>query len=175
MQSCAVVKLHLKGLDQKEPISISALTSPAICSPLPSAVKLEDHPKLCGLPLADRCLRPKGEIDVLIGSNFYWSIVTGEVVREENGLVAVNSKLGWLLSGPIDSQETSVLSHVNVAISGAATSQVCGDKEDVLRDSLHDFWELESLGIVDIPEKSVTSPSHFILCRSLQYLTSMEG
>ena len=165
-----MVKLHLKRLDQKEPISISALTSPAICSPLPSAVKLEDHPKLCGLPLADRCPRPKGEIDVLISSNFYWSIVTGEVVREENGLVAVNSKLGWLLSGTIDSQEISVLSHVNV---GASTSQACGDKEDVLRDLLRDFWELESLGIVDV--SPIICALHFILCQSLQCLTSMEG
>ena len=61
-QSCAIVKLYLRGLEQEETVSIFTVTSPAICSPLP-------------------------EIDVL---NFYWSIVTGEVVKEERGLVAVN-------------------------------------------------------------------------------------
>ena len=109
-QSCAVVKLHLRGLNQEETITISALTSPAICSPLPSAVKLDNHPQPCDLPLADKCANPKGEIDILIGSSFYWSIVTGEIVREEGSLVAVNSKLGWLLSGPIDSLDAGVLS-----------------------------------------------------------------
>lgn len=62
-------------------------------------------------------------------------------MREENGLVAVNSKLGWLLSGPIDSLDVGVLSHVNVMITGASTSKVCGDKEDVLYDSLCEFWD----------------------------------
>jgi len=152
-QSCAVVKLYLRGLDQKEAFSISALTSPAICSPLPSAVKLDNRLQLCDLPLADRCTKPKEEIDILVGSNFYWSIVTGEVIREEDGLVAVNSKLGWLLSGPVDSLDIGDLSHVNVVISGISNSQVSGDRDDVLYKSLREFWELESLSIVDVPVK----------------------
>ena len=43
---------------------------------------------------------------MLIGSNFYWNFVTGNVAKSSEGPVAVDSKLGWLLSGPIDSGET---------------------------------------------------------------------
>ena len=41
-QACAVVKLYIQGLHQGEPISISAMTSPLICSPLPSAVEVDN-------------------------------------------------------------------------------------------------------------------------------------
>ena len=39
-------------------------------------------------------------IDVLIGSNFYWNIVTGDLRRGEYGPTAISSKFGWLLSEP---------------------------------------------------------------------------
>ena len=41
-------------------------------------------------------------IDILVGSDFYWTLVTGEIVKTDKGSVAVGSKLGWLLSGPAD-------------------------------------------------------------------------
>ena len=52
---------------------------------------------------------------MLIGSHFYWTIINNEVKRcNQEGLVAINSKLGWILSGPVISQQTSS-SVVNVA------------------------------------------------------------
>ena len=37
---------------------------------------------------------------MLIGSDFYWEFVTGKVVGEGEGPVAVNTTQGWMLSGP---------------------------------------------------------------------------
>jgi len=37
-------------------------------------------------------------IDVLIGSDYYWDVVDGEIIRGTDGVVAVSSKFGWLLS-----------------------------------------------------------------------------
>ena len=37
-------------------------------------------------------------IDVLIGSDYYWNIITGEVARGDDKLVVVSSKFGWLVS-----------------------------------------------------------------------------
>ena len=43
------------------------------------------------------------EIDLLIGSDFYWSLVTGNVkASEKSSLVAIETKLGWVFSGPVD-------------------------------------------------------------------------
>ena len=38
------------------------------------------------------------EIDLLIGSDLYWSFVTGNIVEsgESGSLVAVETKLGWI-------------------------------------------------------------------------------
>ena len=102
-----------------EKFNISALTSPVICSSLQSAVKIARCAHLCGLQLADDYSATPGEIDVLIGSNFYWSIVTGDTVRGDHGPLAVNSKLiGCLLSGAVDSMEARQISHAHVVITG---------------------------------------------------------
>ena len=95
IQACNVVKLYLQGLEGGEKFNTSALTSPVICSPLPSAVRIARYSHLGGLQLADDYSSAPGEIDVLIGFNFYWGIVMGDTVRGDHGPVTVNGKLGW--------------------------------------------------------------------------------
>ena len=92
-QACAVVKLHIQGLHQGEPISISAMTSPLICSPLPSAIEVYNYPHLQGLQLADKCDQPQQDFNILVGSKLYWNIVTDDVVRAQEGPTPVTSKL----------------------------------------------------------------------------------
>ena len=49
------------------------------------------------------------EVDLLTGSDVYWDVVTGEIVRGASGLVAINTRLGWVFSGPVQmSNITSV-------------------------------------------------------------------
>ena len=40
-----------------------------------------------------------GKIEVLIGLDSYWDVVTGEIINNHTGLVAMNSIYGWLVSG----------------------------------------------------------------------------
>ena len=37
---------------------------------------------------------------VLIGCDYYWELVTGNVCRSEHGPTAIHTKLGWVLSDP---------------------------------------------------------------------------
>jgi len=39
---------------------------------------------------------------MLVGSDYYWQLTTGEVIRGEGGPIAINTKLGWVLSGSIN-------------------------------------------------------------------------
>lgn len=41
------------------------------------------------------------EVDMLIGSDSY----TGEIIWSQGGLVAINTNLGWVLSGPLTATE----------------------------------------------------------------------
>ena len=80
-------------------------------------------------------------VDMLIGSDVYWDIVTGEVIRSSGGPVAINTKLEWILSGPVDpSGDTAV---------NVITSHVLkiDSSTEGLKVKLHSFWELESPGI----------------------------
>ena len=85
------------------------------------------------------------------------------IVRGDHGPVAVNSKLGWLLSGTVETFEAKQISHAHVVITGDPAS-LLQERDDVLVDSLRKFWEVESLGIADPPS---TSPASNLFLPSL--------
>ena len=58
-----------------------------------------------GLELADYFDGSQDTIYVLVGSDFYWDIMIGDIVSGD-GPTAISSKLGWLLSGPVKGATT---------------------------------------------------------------------
>ena len=74
------------------------ICEPITYQPLPECVKLFPH--LADLELADDQIGDSREVDILIGADFYWCFVTGEIRRGEKGPVAIHTTLGWILSGP---------------------------------------------------------------------------
>ena len=98
-----MVQVRLLG-STDDIITIKALSFPSICSPLPQAVDLGQFPSFQGLELADSGEFDSGThtttIDLLIGSDHYWDVITGNIIRGDSGLVAVSSKFGWLVSVP---------------------------------------------------------------------------
>ena len=109
---------ELLEISRGERIHLTALSVPVICSPLRSAVNI-DYSHLERLELADPIDEDnESHIDILIGSDFYWHMVSGDTTRGETGPVAVRSKFGWLLSGPADgyvSDEGKITSNVVIA------------------------------------------------------------
>ena len=159
-QSCGVVNLSLQKPGFEEIVTISTLSSPVICSALPSAVNTGGYAHLNDLPLADRSINEKDSIDVLVGSNYYWTIVTGDL---EEGPVAVSSKFGWLLSGPVPALGTNQLSHAHVIITAGFDSSVYDDKDIELLSTLRKFWETESIGVVEDSSPTASKDEEFFL------------
>ena len=95
----------------------------------------------------------EGEIDILIGADFYWSLVSDEVIRLERNLVLIRSKLGYMLSGPMKVEA----SHVNcvhvMKVSSTVNEQIAGHDEQ-LDKQVETFWDLEAVRILN-DEKSV--------------------
>ena len=148
-QSCDVVNLRLQKSEHDDPITISALTFPVICSPLPAKVHT-NYAHLDGLELADEPRSSVNMIDLLIGSDVYWDFVTGETKRGEKGPIAVNSTLGWLLSGPLSGTvDRSYNTYTNLIID-CQNSLFQSTDDDILANSLKGFWETESIGISDL-------------------------
>ena len=77
-----------------------------ICQPLNNQhIKFarENYEHLRGLHLTNFTDCPTHPVDILIGSDFYWSIVENEIIRgPENCPIALKSKFGYILSGPIN-------------------------------------------------------------------------
>lgn len=90
-----------------------------------------------GLPLADFSGDNKHELSVLMGSDNYWQIVTGQVERLTESLVALESTFGWAIQGPVSISSMTGTTCMHIQLS--ETAQL--DKQ------LRAFWELESLDI----------------------------
>ena len=93
-------------------LTVNFFVVPHICDPLsvqlaPNEISLSPTSTLLTAVMAL-------EVDLLIGSDVYWDIVTGKIVRGRDGLVAVNTRLGWVLSGPV---QTTDVTSVNLTSS----------------------------------------------------------
>ena len=83
---------------------------PLICESLSSQpiAECRDYEHLADLNLADFANASDSlEVDLLIGSDLYRNLVTGRVRRGKDGPLAVHTKVGWVLSGPVEQGESS--------------------------------------------------------------------
>jgi hypothetical protein len=142
--------VQLKVLTKNsDPLILATVVVPHICDPIraPPITATGAHEHLNGLELADSdYLGGELEIDVLVGSDHYWEVVTGRIIRGTSGPAAVETKLGWVLSGPVEgiAQETTAINFVS-------THSLRVDaftEQQSLEEGLKRFWELESLGIL---------------------------
>ena len=135
-------------------VYLTGLAVPFISSRLSGQrydVAISRYPQLEGLNLCraddDR------EIGILIGSDYYNSIVGDEKQRhgEAGELVAVNSKLGWLLSGPCmaPSIENDVRNDVTTLTTTHTLMVEYENDDDELSSKISNFWSLDAIGIVE--------------------------
>ena len=88
-----VVSARIRGLDNSASVEVELYVVPKICSPLSEqTIELAQvtHEHLIDLKMADFNNGSSDlKIDVLIGGNFYWKFMTGEVKSGSSGPVAV--------------------------------------------------------------------------------------
>ena len=100
------------------------------------------------------------DVDLLIGSDFYWKFLTGEIRQGEVGPVAMKTKVGWVLSGPVCQASALQAANTNIVTSHVMHLEIssveCSSSKlkDPLVQQLQRFWEIESIG-VSLDEGSV--------------------
>ena len=120
-------------------IPISVLMVPTIAAPLQSIshTHLSNMKHLQGLRLANPLtITNSFEISLLIGADYYWQFV-GDHIIHGNGPMAVQSKLGYLLSGPL----------VLPTLSITSTSALHVSSMQIDQDVNPEFWMMESTGV----------------------------
>ena len=144
---CEVVCIGIVTKSGQDEV-VELLVVPRICNALsaqPVQLCSNTFPHLTPLTLADT--HPADvplNVDMLIGSDFYWQLATGEIIRGHTDPVAVNTKLGWVLSGPANS---NVEDDYNATVLTVHTLHIGTDPDEQLDKTLQAYWELESLGI----------------------------
>lgn len=134
-------------------VEFSAYVVPLICQPLKNQSVIDaskTYPQLANLYLADFSAgQHDAEVDILIGSDYYWKIVTGRTRRGEDGPIAIQTKLGWVLSGPAEitpPQGSQSSNLVTIHTLKCATQEIESKNDDLVQE-LRKFWDLETLGI----------------------------
>ena len=143
-----MVELKLEPVNGNKVISLKVFVVPEICRIQNGHVELarSEYPHLKGIRFSDvsKC-QGELEIDVLIGEDYLWNFQTGVTKRGESGEpVAIETELGWVLSGPLRVQD----------IEGAQLAQVNFvaqrmNNEDSLESNVQKLWSFEGLGICE--------------------------
>ena len=113
---------------------------------------VQAYPHLKGLPLADFQTESSVlDVDILVGLDSYWLFMTGGCIKADSGgPVALESRLGWVLSGELQNcKETS-----STAANFAQTHVLFAQEQNLI-DQISKFWSLESIGIHSEKENSV--------------------
>ncbi len=102
-------------------------------------------------------------IEVLIGNDFYWQIVTGEKIEISTGLYFINSLLGWIVTGRTSSErgeqkvenidESAMLLLTAKELPEMVFKSKLISKENENLEMEH-FWNLETIGIYDNIEEN---------------------
>ncbi|KRZ47740.1 hypothetical protein T02_11852 [Trichinella nativa] len=144
------VKFRLKDVrNDRKGLSMEALCVPTICK-LSANPNLKDWKYLQSFDLADQFPRPASEIDVLIGMDFYHKFATNDTIKGgENRPHAMESPLGWILSGPIAT---------NADEGVVMFSEIETENDD---ETLQKFWRLDSMGIQE-PSDEVHDTNSFL-------------
>ena len=101
-QNFDIVPLNI-FTSSNEIITIEAICTPVICEAITNQnVKTvsRNYNHLKNLKLADSSEKENKNIDILIGLDYYYQLVTGEIIRGEiNEPVALNTVFGWVIGG----------------------------------------------------------------------------
>ena len=145
-KQCDVVSFDLETCSG-ELVNISGLTNPVTCSPTPSKVDTTEFSHFQGLQFVYNTMDGVGDnIDILLGEDQYFTTVIGDIIRGEQGPVAIKTKLGWVLSGSTGNPggEGNAVS-TNLCISGNVSSITYGyDNLDIV-EKFKLFWEVEHM------------------------------
>ena len=134
-------------------LSIKALCFPTLCSPIKTRIDISSFAHLQGIALADNFDESDKAIDMVIGVDYYYNIVQGDVRKGSVGPVAVSSKLGWFISEPVSYMNNEISLFTNIETSLVldilpSESREVHEKQEIV-ESLDRFWKHKESGLAE--------------------------
>ena len=158
VKSCRLVELFVQNPETKFGLNLEAFEIPMICRDLTRQniqwVK-EKYPYLADLTFSDES--PSGKelkVDILIGCDQMWSFIEDKKIRGEKGEpVAIYTKLGWTISGPVKGMPKANLTSTNFISTQVLRFETNilndHDSNKILSEQINEIWDLDSIGIGD--------------------------
>ncbi|XP_045499305.1 uncharacterized protein LOC123696951 [Colias croceus] len=161
-QSC---NIEIKSRDGSFTARFQCLILPQITSKLPTTTfNFNQFNVPHNLLLADPNCYESQPIDLLIGADLFWELITEGKMRLKSGPFLQNTKLGWIVSGSIKSfpySNNKNSTYINCNYSSLST------EDDSLDKLVRNFWELEELSapsnkLQQLSSEDTACEKHFI-------------
>ena len=115
----------------------------------------DKYPYLADLTFSDES--PPGKelkVDILIGCDQMWSFIEDRKIRDEKGEpVAIYTKFGWTVSGPVKGMPKPNLTSTNFVSTQVLRFETNilndHDSNKILPEQINNIWDLDSIGIGD--------------------------
>lgn len=133
----AKCNIKVKSIYNNYNFELKCFILPTISEEIPSQpVNSLNDENINKLPLADPEFHKPGKIDLLIGAEVFWDLLINQTkVLGKNKPILHNSKLGWIVSGNINTHNQMSRRHCNLSI------------DDTLDKQLKRFWEIEEVPV----------------------------
>ena len=130
-------------------LDVMALVLPKLSSYKPPAVPNQtDLNHFKGLRLADPAYTADARVEVLLGADVYAEIIQEGIVRSfANQPIALNSKLGWLITGNISLPSSNSTQNQSKSSPTVLHCSCNPSGDDKLSDLLEEFWRAEEVGV----------------------------
>ena len=93
----------LQGVDHTHSLHVQAAEVPSICAALQRPSVPDSVLSSLGASLQFvEAVEGEVIVDILVGQDFYWRLMTPEIVSIAPGLVAQRTMFGWVMSGWLD-------------------------------------------------------------------------
>lgn len=153
--------LRLRSKASSFDTTLSCLVLPTIAGNLPKVALDITHLKLSGFVLADPSFNEPRPIDMLIGADLFWDIISSEQHSlGDNNPILQSSKIGWLIAGPMRTKPTKSTRPNNTVVCNFLMKE---DQSPNINAELTKFWELENFPQEQpLSEEEALSEKHFI-------------
>ncbi|XP_064465083.1 uncharacterized protein LOC135376504 [Ornithodoros turicata] len=144
------VRLRLQSIYNESEYDLEVLVTDTICTqrtPRPGSGILDQMKERQLAVQHLTCAESQRPVQVLIGTDVYWDLVTGEVIRLGRALRAVETRLGWTVHGATSEAGRSHESNQALVLRVSANQE----QQD---NYVQKFWQLEAIGVAPETEKS---------------------
>ncbi|CAH2227057.1 jg22783 [Pararge aegeria aegeria] len=132
-QATLTCDIEIKSRTSSYTTRLQCIVLSNITSTVPAIPKQDAHFKIpSNLQLADPDFYESQSIDILIGADKFWDLLSQGKIRLPSGPYLQNTRLGWIISGPV---------HNNAC----KTGHVQCNFSQTVNEQLRLFWEIEEL------------------------------